>query len=111
MVEVVAFSRIRARWRQDGSRIHPEASGRTRWLVGGAAALVSVALTSPLRAGGTQTIELPTVEVVADGDKPADKLAAGLAGSADTATQGTVLPQQLSSRPTYRAGELLERDA
>ena len=108
MVEVVAFSRIRARWRQDGSRIHPEASGRTRWLVGGAAALVSVALTSPLRAGGTQTIELPTVEVVADGDKPADKLAAGLAGSADTATQGTVLPQQLSSRPTYRAGELLE---
>jgi hypothetical protein len=77
---------------------------RPRVLVFGTAALASAASTTPLRAGGPQTIELPAIEVTAEADKPQQ----GLVGRADTATQGTVLPQQLSAQPTYRAGELLE---
>ena len=61
------------------------------------AALPLVA-SQPAHAGGVQTLE--TIEVI---DSATD-----LVGTADTATQGTVLKQQLDSRPVYREGELLE---
>jgi hypothetical protein len=49
-------------------------------------------------AGGVPSIA--TVEVVDSADRPL--------GIADTATEGTVLKEQLDSRPVYRVGELLE---
>jgi outer membrane receptor protein involved in Fe transport len=49
-------------------------------------------------AGGVQTLD--TIEVT---DSATD-----LVGAADTATVGTVLKEQLDSRPVYREGELLE---
>jgi len=49
-------------------------------------------------AGGVQTLD--TIEVT---DSATD-----LVGTADTATVGTVLKDQLDSRPVYREGELLE---
>lgn len=62
------------------------------------AAMVAPILPEPARAGGVQT--LSTVEVI---DATTD-----LVGVADTATEGTVLKEQLDSRPVYRVGELLE---
>ncbi len=52
-------------------------------------------------AGGVQTLD--TVEVI---DSKINLCL--LVGSADTATEGTVLKEQLDSRPIYRVGELLE---
>ena len=72
-------------------------NGRRAFLRGGVAAL-ALTCGSSAWAGGVQTIE--TVEVTDSADN--------LIGSADTATQGTVLQQQLESRPVYREGELLE---
>ena len=53
-------------------------------------------------AGGEQSLVTPDVVVIGtanDGD---------MQGVADTATEGTVLKEQLESRPVYREGELLE---
>ena len=60
--------------------------------------MLAHAVAGDARAGGIQT--LGTVEVI---DSATD-----LVGVADTATEGTVLKQQLDSRPVYRVGELLE---
>ena len=65
--------------------------------LGTAAAVLLVGHQEAL-AGGVQTLE--TVEVV---DSAND-----LVGVADTATVGTVLKEQINSRPVYREGELLE---
>jgi len=54
-------------------------------------------------AGETQAGGIPTLETVEVIDSASD-----LVGIADTASQGTVLKQQLDSRPVYREGELLE---
>lgn len=74
------------------------ALGRRTW--GRRAALTALMLAGPqvAQAGGVQTIE--TVEVI---DSKTD-----LVGSADTASEGTVLKEQLDLRPVYREGELLE---
>ncbi len=69
-------------------------SRRPRWVV----ACLLLAVASPLRAGGIQTLD--AIEVTAS---PEDLL-----GTADSATQGTVTRQQLESRPLLRPGELIE---
>jgi hypothetical protein len=70
--------------------------GRTGLL--GSAGLLMAGFCQGAWAGGVQTID--TVEVVDS--------AQSLVGTADTASQGTVLKEQLDSRPVYREGELLE---
>jgi len=70
---------------------------RGKMLVG-VAAVALCAWANQVRAGGVQTLETITVVDSAD----------NLVGVADTATQGTVLKEQLDSRPVYREGELLE---
>ncbi len=50
-------------------------------------------------AGGIQTLEMGTVVVEGDG---------GLAGTAESATVGTVTAEQLENRPIQRPGELIE---
>jgi len=69
-----------------------------RPFMGGLVTAMFLAASGAASAGGVQTLD--TVEVI---DSAAD-----LVGTADTATQGTVLKQQLDSRPIYREGELLE---
>ncbi|MTJ83931.1 MAG: TonB-dependent receptor plug domain-containing protein [Telmatospirillum sp.] len=71
-----------------------------RFRTEGAVFVLSMALCLPTQAiaGGVQTLE--TVEIVDSKDS--------LVGAADTATEGTVLKEQLESRPIYRVGELLE---
>ena len=78
------------------------AAARKSALLLGTAAFLGVSGAGPLYAGGEQTIELPTVEVV--GDKPVE----GLVGNSDTATEGTLTPEQIQATPTYREGEILE---
>jgi hypothetical protein len=52
----------------------------------------------PTLDAGSQTLE----EIIVTGQRK------GLIGKADSATEGTVLPEQLQARPVYRVGELLE---
>ena len=65
----------------------------------GRAAVIFMATGQAALAGGVQT--LGTVDVTADANTD-------LVGEADTATEGTVLKEQLDSRPVYREGELME---
>ncbi len=51
--------------------------------------------------GGVQTLEMGTVVVEGEG-------AGGLAGTAESATVGTVTAEQLENRPIQRPGELIE---
>ncbi len=52
-------------------------------------------------AGGVQTLEMGTVVVEGEGE-------GGLAGTAESATVGTVTAEQLENRPIQRPGELIE---
>ncbi|WP_145748613.1 TonB-dependent receptor [Nitrospirillum amazonense] len=52
---------------------------------------------------GVPTLDAGTTVIDIIGQRPQ-----GLIGSADTASQGTVLKEQLDLRPAYRVGELLE---
>ncbi len=63
----------------------------TGWLLG-------LGHTVLLHAAGVPTLEIVEVEAVAE----------DLIGTADSANQGTVLREQLESRPVYRSSELLE---
>lgn len=64
-------------------------------------ALSQPAISYQARAAGVPTLEkIPEVEVVGQSEN--------LIGTADTATQGTVLKEQIEERPVYRVGELLE---
>jgi outer membrane receptor protein involved in Fe transport len=69
-----------------------------RMALAGSTALTILAAIPAARAGGVQTLDPVTVVDSAD----------DLIGTADTATEGTVLRSQIESRPVYREGELLE---
>ena len=60
---------------------------------------------APIRAAGVPTLETggqTLEEIVVTGQRK------GLIGVANSATEGTILPEQLQMRPAYRVGELLE---
>ncbi|HEV7802378.1 MAG TPA: TonB-dependent receptor [Burkholderiales bacterium] len=71
---------------------------RSHWFGYAAVALASLAAlaSASLLAAGTQTLD------------PVEVIGSGLVGAADSANQGTVLHQQIESRPAYRPGEILE---
>ena len=60
--------------------------------------LIGLCCTAAATAAGVQTLD--TVDVIDAADN--------LLGTADSANQGTVLRQQIESRPNYRPGEILE---
>ncbi len=67
--------------------------------------LCALALPAPAWAAGVPTLETGNQtleEIVVIGQRK------GLVGVANSATEGTVLPEQLQMRPVYRVGELLE---
>jgi outer membrane receptor protein involved in Fe transport len=64
-----------------------------------------VGLAGPANAGGVQTLTTggqTLEEIIVTAPR------VGLVGQADSATEGTILPEQLMARPAYRVGELLE---
>ena len=79
--------------------------GRHMGLVMLVASVAVVGRPSPARAGGVPTLETGNQtleEIIVTAQRK------GLVGRADSATEGTILPEQLRLRPIYRVGELLE---